>query len=145
MANPRSSSGNKSSKSSKGHHHRHTQQNAQQTPQQQQQVDASQQSQVTPSPVAATALESPTAVPLAAHPSADTLALAAAVAASVPGAPLAQPAADRRASTPPAVVTPTESIPADGPENLATSRTASAAAPAAEHRRGFFQRFFGWS
>ncbi|KAH8366517.1 hypothetical protein KR084_000087 [Drosophila pseudotakahashii] len=146
MANPKSSGGNKAK--GKGHHHRQSQQHSQQQQQQQeqQQVDPS---QLSPAPVAATGLDPPTATPLASPPSEDTLALAAAVAASIPAAPLARPAnPDRRNSTP-AVVTPTgnsQSETSATAENLSTSRTASAA-PAApsENRRGIFQRLFGWS
>ncbi|XP_001982442.3 probable serine/threonine-protein kinase DDB_G0267686 [Drosophila erecta] len=149
MANPKSSGGNKS----KGnrHQHRQSQQNSQQQHQSQQsqqtQLDPSQLSQLTPTPVAATGLEPATATPLNSHPSEDTLALAAAVAASIPAAPLARPIPDRRSTTP-AVVTPTSnSLPetCDAAENLATSRTTSAAPAASENRRGIFQRLFGWS
>ncbi|XP_016986448.1 uncharacterized protein LOC108049691 [Drosophila rhopaloa] len=138
MANPKSSSGNKSK--GKGHHNRQ-----QQSQPQQQQVDSSQQSQLTPSPVAASGLDPPTATPMVSRPSEDTLALAAAVAASIPAAPLARPVPDRRPSTP-AVVTPTDNSSAlETPENLATSRTASAAAAPSENRRGIFHRLFGWN
>ncbi|XP_043661209.1 uncharacterized protein LOC122625255 [Drosophila teissieri] len=148
MANPKSSGGTKSK--GKGHHNRQSQQNSQQQTQSQQpQMDASQQSQHTPAPVAASAatVEAATATPLNSHPSEDTLALAAAVAASIPAAPLARPVPDRRPSTP-AVVTPTSNGPSEtctAAENLATSRTASAAPAASENRRGIFQRLFGWS
>ncbi|KAI8034512.1 protein giant [Drosophila gunungcola] len=151
MANPKSSGGNKCK--GKGQCNRQQQPQSQQTQQPQQQLVDS--SQLTPTPVAATGLEPPTVTPLASRPSEDTLALAAAVAASIPGAPLARPIPDRRPSTP-SVVTPTSNnnnssvveTPPSTAENLATSRTASAAAAAAapsEHRRGIFQRLFGWS
>ncbi|XP_017006550.2 AF4/FMR2 family member lilli [Drosophila takahashii] len=148
MANPKSSGGNKAK--GKGHHNRQSQQHSQQQQQQQQQQQVDPPSQLTPAPVAATGLEPPTATPLASPPSEDTLALAAAVAASIPAAPLARPAnPDRRNSTP-AVVTPTgnnQSETSAQAENLSTSRTASAApaAPSSENRRGIFQRLFGWS
>ncbi|EDX16101.1 uncharacterized protein LOC6740597 [Drosophila simulans] len=140
MANPKSSGGNKSK--GKGHQHRQSQQNSHQQQPQQTQM----QTQLTPAPVAATNLNPPTATPLASHPSEDTLALAAAVAASIPAAPLARPLPDRRTTTP-TVVTPTgnsSSETRNAAENLATSRTASAAVGASENRRGILQRLFGW-
>ncbi|XP_016936875.1 mucin-2 [Drosophila suzukii] len=140
MANPKSSASNKSK--GKGNHNRQSQQHSQQ----QQQVDPSKQSQLTPAPVATTGLESPTATPLATHPSEDTLALAAAVAASIPAAPLTRPAPERRPSTPTVVTTTSDNPPeTSAAENEPTSRTASAAVTPSENRRGLFQRFFGWS
>ncbi|XP_037726743.1 uncharacterized protein LOC119557837 [Drosophila subpulchrella] len=139
MANPKSSASNKSK--GKGNHNRQSLQHSQQ-----QQVDPSKQSQLTPAPVAATGLDSATVTPLATHPSEDTLALAAAVAASIPAAPLTRPAPERRPSTP-TVVTKTSDSPSEtsATENETTSRTASAAVTPSENRRGLFQRLFGWS
>ncbi|XP_016949445.1 uncharacterized protein LOC108024153 [Drosophila biarmipes] len=140
MANPKSSTNNRSK--GKGNHNRQSQQHSQQ----QQQVDPSKQAQVTPASVAGTGLDSPTAMPLATHPSEDTMALAAAVAASIPAAPLARPAPEHRPSAP-ALVTTTRDNPqqTSAIEYMTTSRTSSAAVTPSENRRGIFQRLFGWS
>ncbi|KAH8325424.1 hypothetical protein KR067_010290 [Drosophila pandora] len=133
MANPKTSAANKAAKTGKNH-------GRQQNPSGQ--PSSQSDSQVAPTNVAMSDAAPPTPQPLvASHPSEDTLALAAAVAASIPAAPLARPLPERRSSAA-TVVAMADS----GNENLAsTPATGSAAAPA-EARRSIFQRLFGsWS
>ncbi|KAH8292639.1 hypothetical protein KR018_004854, partial [Drosophila ironensis] len=78
----------------------------------------------------------------ASHPSEDTLALAAAVAASIPAAPLARPLPERRSSTTNMVAMSQGQT----TENRLDARgRANAAAPEQQHRRSLFQRLFGWA
>ncbi|KAH8246116.1 atherin [Drosophila bipectinata] len=133
MANPKSSGGNKAAKSGKNHG-RQTQQNPPAN------------SQVAATNVAMADAAPPTPQPLvASHPSEDTLALAAAVAASIPAAPLARPPPERRASA--ATVVPmSQSESGPGNESLASQAAAGNPAAPAEARRSIFQRLFGsWS
>ncbi|KAH8339573.1 hypothetical protein KR074_011812 [Drosophila pseudoananassae] len=142
MANPKSSGGNKAAKSGKNHG-RQSQQNAPAN------------SQVAATNVAMADAAPPTPQPLvASHPSEDTLALAAAVAASIPAAPLARPPPERRASAATVVPVaqsepgPGSNMAGGGPgnESLASQAAAGNAAAPAEARRSIFQRLFGsWS
>ncbi|KAH8419916.1 hypothetical protein KR009_003840 [Drosophila setifemur] len=130
MANPKSSGG----KHNKKGHHRHS--NQQNQNQNQNAAGSGQEAPVTPTYVEATRLEdsAPTMQPLVSHPSEDTLALAAAVAASIPAAPLAtaMPLSQNQNQEP-------------GNEGLATTPAGSSASGPAENRRSLFQRLFGWT
>ncbi|XP_022228519.1 serine/threonine-protein kinase NLK [Drosophila obscura] len=135
MTHPGSSSGKHAPRPHRHHHHRMPEAEHRRT----ERVISPQQA-MAPANMAATSMPVASPIDERIHPSEDTLTLAAAVAASIPAAPLAPAPA---VAVPVAQVSPTQTPAPAAALETAQAQAETGAAPL--ERRGILQRLFGWN